>query len=461
MVKRKVKLLGIILTVCISTSVFISCKNDNANINAKTKKILTKEVYNKLTQKDWIVVDTRESNEFNGWNLNHLERGGHIKGGTDFSASWLKVDSKNKDKRLGKALEDKKILQDKNIILYDDNGKDSKKVANYLYEKGFKKLYTYDLKEWAKDKTLPMESYENYQLLVPAYWIKDVVDGKKPQNYNNNKFKIFEVSWGDENKSPEYLKKGHIKGAIHINTEEVEKGPLWNKISDKELEKFAENNGITKDTTAILYSENPMASFRIASILKYMGVNDVRVLNGGTQKWIDAGYDLEKQSNKKVPVNSFKARIPVNKGHIIDLLEAKEIIKDKNNSKLVDVRSFDQYIGENSGYGYIKVKGRPKGAIWGHSGTDSNSLEDYRNLDNTMRNKDEILNMWKEWEIDKNQRLSFFCGTGWRASEVFYYANIIGVKKISVYDGGWNEWSGNTGNPPSPIEVGEPKDLKN
>jgi len=82
---------------------------------------------------------------------------------------------------------------------------------------------------------------------------------------------------------------------------------------------------------------------------------------------------------------------------------------------------------------------------------------DYRNLDGTMRNSNEIIAMWKEWGITPEQKLSFFCGTGWRAAEVLVYADVMGLKNISLYDGGWNEWSGNTGNPANPIEVGEPK----
>lgn len=35
---------------------------------------------------------------FNGWKLDEVERGGHIKGAVDFSANWLTVDSKDKEK---------------------------------------------------------------------------------------------------------------------------------------------------------------------------------------------------------------------------------------------------------------------------------------------------------------------------------------------------------------------------
>jgi len=48
---------------------------------------------------------------------------------------------------------------------------------------------------------------------------------------------------------------------------------------------------------------------------------------------------------------------------------------------------------------------------------------------------------------------NFYCGTGWRASEAFLYACWLGWKNISIYDGGWLEWSAQADNP---IEVGEP-----
>ena len=452
-------LIGIITAVSfIGCSSSKSVKEDNASKEKSAIKIInTKEVQNNLGKSDWVVVDTRENDAFNGWKLDDVKRGGHIKGATDFSAAWLKVDDKNKSKRLEDALKTKGITKEKNIVLYDANGKDSNEVANYLMQKGFKNIYKYDVKEWAKDESLPMTAYDNYQTLVTAPWIKDLIDGKKPDTYNGKEFKVFEVSWGEEKDSPDYLKVGHIKGASHINTDKVEKGPLWNRLSDAELQKFAETNGITTDTTVVLYGTDSMPSFRVAAILKYMGVKDVRVLNGGFAKWKSAGYELEKTSNKSSPVASFGAKVPVNKGYIIDLPRAKEIIADKSGSKLVDIRTWDEHIGKTSGYDYIKPKGRPAGSVWGHAGTDNSNLNDYTNLDSTMRNKDEIIAMWKEEGILPEQRLSFFCGTGWRAAQVLTYADVMGLKNISLYDGGWNEWSGNTGNPASPIETGVPK----
>ncbi|MEJ2559104.1 MAG: rhodanese-like domain-containing protein, partial [Anaerolineae bacterium] len=50
-------------------------------------------------------------------------------------------------------------------------------------------------------------------------------------------------------------------------------------------------------------------------------------------------------------------------------------------------------------------------------------------------------------------RVAFYCGTGWRASETFFYAHLMGWPHVAVYDGGWFEWSRDESNP---IEIGEP-----
>ena len=59
----------------------------------------------------------------------------------------------------------------------------------------------------------------------------------------------------------------------------------------------------------------------------------------------------------------------------------------------------------------------------------------------------EILAMWDQWDIAPTQQAAFYCGTGWRASEAFFYAWLMDWKRISVYDGGWFEWSSDPANP--------------
>ena len=454
MIKKLSKKASLLSALVLTMALFAGCSNEKENqkvADIEVKTIATKELQDKLSDDSWVVVDTRINDAFNGWKLDEVERGGHIKGAVDFSANWLTVDSKDKEKTLDKALETKGIEKDKNIVLYDANGKDAKEVANYLSEKGYKNLYTYNVADWAKDESLPMESYENYEMIVPATIVNNILDGKKPETFENSKnIKIVEASWGEES---EAYSKGHVPTSVHINTDTVEPPPQWMLASDEELAKFANDYGFTKDDTVIVTGPDVMASYRVAVVLRYIGINDVRVLNGGNNAWTSAGYELETKSNKPVAGNDFGATIPANPDLIDTQAELKEMLKDSNNV-LVDNRSWDEYIGKISGYSYHDKKGRIPGAVYGYAGTSATTLEDYRNIDNTMRNADEIKALWKDAGIDTNKHLMFMCGSGWRAAEVLTYANVMGFDNTSLYSDGWIGWSNDTSNP---TETGEPK----
>ena len=454
MIKKLSKKASLLSALVLTMALFAGCSNEKENqkvADIEVKTIATKELQDKLSDDSWVVVDTRINDAFNGWKLDEVERGGHIKGAVDFSANWLTVDSKDKEKTLDKALETKGIEKDKNIVLYDANGKDAKEVANYLSEKGYKNLYTYNVADWAKDESLPMESYENYEMIVPATIVNDILDGKKPETFENSKnIKIVEASWGEES---EAYSKGHVPTSVHINTDTVEPPPQWMLASDEELAKFANDYGFTKDDTVIVTGPDVMASYRVAVVLRYIGINDVRVLNGGNNAWTSAGDELETKSNKPVAGNDFGATIPANPDLIDTQAELKEMLKDSNNV-LVDNRSWDEYIGKISGYSYHDKKGRIPGAVYGYAGTSATTLEDYRNIDNTMRNAAEIKALWKDAGIDTNKHLMFMCGSGWRAAEVLTYANVMGFDNTSLYSDGWIGWSNDTSNP---TETGEPK----
>lgn len=454
MIKKLSKKASLLSALVLTMALFAGCSNEKENqkvADIEVKTIATKELQDKLSDDSWVVVDTRINDAFNGWKLDEVERGGHIKGAVDFSANWLTVDSKDKEKTLDKALETKGIEKDKNIVLYDANGKDAKEVANYLSEKGYKNLYTYNVADWAKDESLPMEIYENYEMIVPATIVNDILDGKKPETFENSKnIKIVEASWGEES---EAYSKGHVPTSVHINTDTVEPPPQWMLASDEDLAKFANDYGFTKDDTVIVTGPDVMASYRVAVVLRYIGINDVRVLNGGNNAWTSAGYELETKSNKPVAGNDFGATIPANPDLIDTQAELKEMLKDSNNV-LVDNRSWDEYIGKISGYSYHDKKGRIPGAVYGYAGTSATTLEDYRNIDNTMRNADEIKALWKDAGIDTNKHLMFMCGSGWRAAEVLTYANVMGFDNTSLYSDGWIGWSNDTSNP---TETGEPK----
>ncbi len=244
----------------------------------------------------------------------------------------------------------------------------------------------------------------------------------------------------------------HIPGADYIDTNEVESEPLWNKVSDEQLKAMLAKHGIRHDTTVILYGRDVYAGARVAQIMLYAGVKDVRLLDGGWQTWSDAGLPVERGTPPKVKAEpDFGVKIPAQPQLMLDMEQARGLLH-RQDASLVSIRSWPEFIGTTSGYSYIKPKGEIAGARWGHAGSDSTHMEDFHNPDGTMRSADDITAMWKAWNIKPEQQVSFYCGTGWRASETFMYARAMGWKNVSVYDGGWYEWSSD---PKNPVATGE------
>ena len=447
---KKMKSIILVTTMVLGLLSLSGCSKKEEAKDVELKTISTKDLESKLEDDSWVIVDTRINDAYNGWKLDGVSRGGHIAGAVDFSSNWLSVDNKNKEEILDEALKTNGIDKDKNIVLYDSNEEDAKVVGNYLSQKGYTNVYTYNVKEWAKEESLSMESYENYDRLVPADIVKEVIDGKIPETFEGAKnIKIVEASWGEES---EAYSKGHVPTSVHINTDTVEPPPNWMLASDEELAKFALDYGFTKDDTIIVTGPDVMASYRVAVVLRYIGVNDVRVLNGGNDAWVAAGYELETTSNAPVAGTNFGGEIPGNLDLIVTIPELKEELKS-DDSVLVDNRSWEEYIGEVSGYSYHDKKGRIPGAVYGYAGTTSTTLEDYRNIDNTMRNADEIKVLWDKAGIDTNKKLIFMCGSGWRAAEVLTYANVMGYDNSALYSDGWIGWSNDASNP---VETGDP-----
>jgi thiosulfate/3-mercaptopyruvate sulfurtransferase len=409
--------------------------------------ISTKELSARLFDPELVVVDVRPTAAYNGWKLQREARGGHIRGAVSFPLSWTEAVTAPDLVPLWRS---KGITSSNSLVIYGYGPGESATMARILRCLGFRDVFTYDsgLPEWAADSSLPMARLANYEKLVHPQWIDQLISGGNPETYPGRGFVIFEVSPDEVGES----NAGHVPGAVHLDTNAIEKGPLWNRVSDQELEKVLLAHGVSCDKTVVVYSKDTAAASRAASILMYAGVTDVRLLDGGFEAWIAAGYHVETEIHKPTPVQAFGRRIPAHPEYIVDSEQVRELLEE-DEALLVSVRSWAEYVGEASGYSYTQKKGRIAGAVWGHSGRDPQNMQDYRNLDQTMRSYHEIASVWRDEGITPDRRVIFYCGTGWRASEAFFCAYLMGWRRISVYDGGWLEWSLDES---SPIEVGIP-----
>jgi 3-mercaptopyruvate sulfurtransferase SseA len=436
----------------------MSVQNDGTTISAA-------ELRGRLDDPGLTIVDVRPLPAYNGWRLNGEARGGHIPGAVAFPSAWLNSVDAVEVERL---LHSKDIVPSRDVVLYGDNDEDVLAVRTRLTEVGHAGVRTYEhgWAEWAADETLPVERLPKYDKLVHTEWLRQVLDGGRPEAAPAGPFLLFHVNFG----VPEEYEEGHIPRALYLDTNRLESPDDWNRRSPEELEQALCSLGVTRDTTVILYGRDTegdanekwpgrragqIAASRAAMILRYSGVDDVRLLDGGYDWWVRAGYPLETIVREPTPVSSFGVQIPLRPEIIVDIDEAKQILADRENAALVSVRTWNEHIGKVSGYNYIDPAGRIAGDVWGNCGSDAYHMQHYRNVDNTMRAYPEIASIWEEVGITADKRVAFYCGTGWRASETWFYAYLMGWEQAAVYDGGWFEWSRDPIN--NPIEAGEPQ----
>ena len=411
-----------------------------------------------------IVVDVRPIAAYNGWRLGAEARGGHIPGAVSFPAAWFDGIDRPEIERL---LHDKAVVGEGDVVVYGSTDAEATLAAAAIESFGANRVRTLagGFRAWATDPERPVDRLRHHERLVHHDWLADVLAGRRPEAAPEGPFLLFHVNFG----VPEEYAEGHIPGALYLDTNWLENPVDWNRRTPVELEDAVRRLGITRDTTVVVYGRDTVghanekwpgrragqiAATRALLILRYAGVDDVRLLDGGYDWWVNTGREVETTLREPAPIEDFGATIPVNPDFIVDIGEAKAIVADKAGAALVSVRTWKEHTGRVSGYNYIDPAGRIAGDVWGNCGSDAYHMQHYRNVDNTMRAYPEIAANWAEAGITADKWVAFYCGTGWRASETWLYAALQGWDRIAVYDGGWFEWSKDPIN--NPIETGDP-----
>ena len=405
------------------------------------------------------IVDVRPIDAYNGWSLMDEPRGGHIPGARALPFKW----SSYLD--WIEVVRSKGLVPERPVVVYGYEPEQVDTVADRFRGAGFDDVRAYHgfVQDWAADPDLPLERLPRYRHLVSAEWVKDLIDGGTPEQYDGSPVVLCHAHY----RNPDDYDTGHIPGAVSLDTLLLESPETWNRRSPEEVRDALLGLGITADTTVVLYgrfafpdnadpfpgsSAGQLAAFRCAFIMLWAGVGDVRVLNGGMQSWLDSGYGTSSEPGEPRPAEGFGLDVPGRPELAVDLEGARTTLASPE-ANLVSVRSWSEYIGEVSGYNYIEKTGRIPGSVFGNCGSDAYHMENYRNVDHTTREYGEVARLWEEAGVTPDKHNAFYCGTGWRGSEAFFNAWLLGWPRVSLYDGGWFEWSSD---PANPVETGEP-----
>ena len=130
---------------------------------------------------------------------------------------------------------------------------------------------------------------------------------------------------------PEEYAEAHIPGALFLDTNWLEDPVDWNRRSPEAIDAALEGLGITSDTTIVVYGRDTegdanekwpgrragqIAATRALMILRYAGVDDVRLLDGGYDWWVRAGNPVETELRSPTPVAGLRGPGPVaSRGH--------------------------------------------------------------------------------------------------------------------------------------------------
>jgi thiosulfate/3-mercaptopyruvate sulfurtransferase len=227
---------------------------------------------------------------------------------------------------------------------------------------------------------------------------------------------------------------GHLPGAIAWDWERDVLGDFrLQPIATATMETLLSRSGITPETTVVLYGTWPTLPFWLLSLF---GHRDVRLLDGGRDRWLAEGRDL----TTDVPSPSRTAyRLPepdgsrrAMHGDVLAGLGAKDRV-------LIDARTTEEYRGEHmwpgEPPGYCQRAGHIPGAK--HLAWDTTMKDDGR-----FRPIAELHHLATSHGLAPEREVIPYCTIGGRSSHVwFVLSQLLGYPRVRLYDGSWLEWA--------------------
>ena len=219
--------------------------------------------------------------------------------------------------------------------------------------------------------------------------------------------------------------------------------PLPNTMPSAEV--FAQHMQtlrIAKDNQIICYDHVGMYSVaRCAFMLKFFGAKNVRIMNGGLQKWLKEGRNIHSgpyTHGEGLPFDGDFSYEAIDQSRVImDVTKIQEIAgkvcKGCNEWNILDARPAPRFNGEVL---------EPSGIRSGHiTGSVNVPFSAYINAETgCLKREDELRYVFMSNGIDLNRNTVHLCGSGVTACIGDLAWNICGGKPPALYDGSWAEY---------------------
>jgi thiosulfate/3-mercaptopyruvate sulfurtransferase len=261
-------------------------------------------------------------------------------------------------------------------------------------------------------------------VLVDTQWVQDHLD--------DDSIRIVEV---DEN--PGLYAESHIPGAIGFDWQkDLQDQVERDFLGPKEFGELFGSRGISNDHTILLYGDrnNWFAAYTYW-YLKYYGHDDVKLMNGPREKWIDEGRPTTSELPSHAPAK-FEAK------GADDAIRAKrdEVLSVVGkDTRLVDVRSPQDYSGELIAMaGYEQEGAQRAGHIPGAANIPwAQAVRE----DGTFKAADELRELYQGKGVLDGNDVIAYCRIGERSAHTWFVLHeLLGHDDVKNYDGSWTEW---------------------
>ena len=277
-----------------------------------------------------------------------------------------------------------------------------------------------------------MADYANPEVLVEIDWLADHLDDEDVV--------VIEV---DEDTTAH--DKGHIPGAITLNWKTELQDPLRRDfVSSEGLAKLLGDRGISEDDTVVLYSGNNNWFATYAYwLLKYRGVDNVKLLNGGRKKWeLDSRELTQDAPNRSAATLSIGAENPAIRTFRDDVLKRVE----SGEGAWVDVRAPEEFRGELLAPPHLPQE---QAQVPGHiPGAANVTWSKTVNEDGRFKSPEELQALYADQGVTPDKDVVTYCRIGERSSHSwFVLRELLGFEKVTNYDGSWTEYGSMVGVP--------------
>ena len=232
---------------------------------------------------------------------------------------------------------------------------------------------------------------------------------------------------------------GHIPGAVKVDWHlELNDQVTRDYLDPAAFAEMCAAKGIGRGDTIVFYGDNFnwWAAYALW-VFSLFGHADVRLLDGGRQKWADEKRELTREKTVRERADY---PVPVRDDAAIRAFREEVAEHSTAGRPLVDVRSPQEYSGELTHMAAYPQEGALRG---GHiPGALSKPWKSAANEDGTFKSADELTSIYRDGlGLAPSDDVIAYCRIGERSSHTwFVLTHLLGFPRVRNYDGSWTEW---------------------